>query len=117
MNLTDLRLLLEYHYWARDRVIEAVRALSAEQYDRPIENSFGSIHATLVHVYATEWIWHARWTGESPKALVATETYPDVPSLERAWRDLETSVRAYVEALGEDGLARAYDYKLLSGQA
>jgi len=117
MNLTDLRLLLEYHYWARDRVLDAVRVLSPDQYGRPVENSFASIHATLVHVYAAEWIWYSRWVGESPKALVSAETYPDVPSLEQAWRELESKVRAYLESLGEVGLTREYDYRLLNGQA
>jgi len=117
MNLTDLRLLLEYHYWARDRVLEAVRPLSTEQYDRLVENSFGSIHATLVHIYAAEWISYSRWIGESPKALVSAETYPDVPSLEQAWQELEVKVRAYLESLGEEGLTRLYDYRLINGQA
>jgi len=117
MNLTDLRLLVEYHYWARDRVLDAVRPLSAEQYGRSVENSFGSIHATLVHIYAAEWIWYSRWLGTSPTALVRAETYPDVTSLEHTWRELEAKVRAYLESLGEDGLTREFNYTLLNGQS
>jgi len=30
MNLNDLQILLEYHYWARDRVLDAVEAFSPE---------------------------------------------------------------------------------------
>jgi len=37
--------------------------------------------------------------------------------LEEAWRELESKVRAYLESLGEVGLTREYDYRLLNGQA
>jgi hypothetical protein len=30
MNLEDLRTLLDYHYWARDRMFEALEPLTAD---------------------------------------------------------------------------------------
>ena len=42
MNLQDLRTLLDYHYWARDRVLDAASALAADQFSREIGGSFGS---------------------------------------------------------------------------
>ena len=32
MNLRDLQLLFDYHYWARDRLLEAVEALTPHQF-------------------------------------------------------------------------------------
>jgi len=41
-----LQHLLGFHYWARDRMLVAVEALDAEQYARPMGNSFSSIRDT-----------------------------------------------------------------------
>ena len=49
MTVEDLRMLLDYHYWARDRALDAVSALTAEQYARDLGSSFRSIRDTLTH--------------------------------------------------------------------
>ena len=55
MELHDLRTLLDYHYWARDRVLNAAEALTPEQYTKSLGSSFSSVRDTLVHVFAAEW--------------------------------------------------------------
>ena len=35
MDFQDVRTLLDYHYWARDRVLDAVAELPSEQLLRP----------------------------------------------------------------------------------
>jgi uncharacterized damage-inducible protein DinB len=115
MNLPDLRLLLDYHYWARDIALDASAPLPAEQFTRPIESSFKSLRDTLAHIYAADWVWYQRWHGQSPNTLLAYDTFPDLPSLRRAWTELEGKTRGFVDQLGESGIARAIDYKLISG--
>ena len=115
MTLQDLRSLLEYHYWARDRMLAALEALTPEQYTRDLGSSFRSIRDTAVHVYAAEWAWYSRWQGQSPAALIKPETFPDLPSLGRAWTELEEKMRDFLEKAGESGLERVIEYKLLSG--
>ena len=107
--------LLGFHYWARDRVLLAVDALTPEQYARPMGNSFSSIRDTLNHVYFAEWIWHARWNGVSPTVFPADEI-PDVAGLRSRWSELEGSVRSYVQAAGDSGLHHVIAYRLLSGK-
>jgi uncharacterized damage-inducible protein DinB len=102
MTIEDIRTLLDYHYWARDRLLAALDPLTDEQFTRDLGSSFKSIHDTIVHVFAAEWAWHSRWNGVSPTALSQAG---------------EQQVRAYVDAAGEEGLGRVYDYKLLSGVA
>ena len=107
--------LLGFHYWARDRVLLAVESLSAEQYARPMGNSFSSIRDTLNHVYFAEWIWHTRWNGVSPTVFPADEI-PDVSGLRSRWNELEGQVRAYVREAGDSGLQRVIEYRLMSGK-
>lgn len=116
MNLQDLRTLLDYHYWARDRLLAALEPLPPEQFNRDLGNSFKSIRETVVHTYAAEWAWHSRWHGQSPTALMTSDAFPDVAAIRNAWADHEQKMRAFLESLGEDGVTRVIEYKLLSGQ-
>ena len=116
MNHADLRLLLDFNYWARDRVFQAVGPLTPEQYKRDLGNSFKSVRDTLVHVYSAEWIWYTRWMGESPTTPLSTEKYPDLPTLQSAWLELEGQIRSFVDRLSEGDITRVYDYRLISGQ-
>lgn len=117
MTLQDLKTMLDYHYWARNRLLDALEPLTPEQFTRDLGSSFKSIRDTVAHIYAAEWAWHARWQGNSPTSLLASDQFLDVASVRRVWTEHETRMRAFIDALGEDGVARVIDYKLLNGQA
>ena len=116
MNLQDLRTLLDYHYWARDRMFEALEPLTAEEVNRDMGNSFKSIRDTVTHLYAAEWAWYSRWQGTSPDKLLPADMFPDLAAVRLAWTDLEGKIRAYLEQLAEANVTQVIEYKLLSGQ-
>ena len=116
MNLGDLRTLLDYHYWARDRMFDALDALTPDQATRSLGGSFSSIHDTVAHLYAAEVIWYARWQGDSPAALLTGAAFPDLATARRAWAEHELKMRAFLEELGEAGLTRVFAFKMLTGQ-
>jgi uncharacterized damage-inducible protein DinB len=116
MNLADLKTLLDFHYWARDRVLDAVQVLTPEQWTRDMGSSFRSVRDTLVHLYSGEWAWYQRWQGMSPTAMMAADAFPDVSTLRAAWAAHETHMRAYLDACGEEGLTRVIQYRSLNGQ-
>ena len=117
MNVQDLQTLLDYHYWARDRLLDALATLAPEQYDRDLGSSFKSIRETITHICAAEWAWHERWQGRSPAALLTADRFADLAALRAAWAELERDVRAFVTAAGDAGIARVFEYTLLSGQS
>src|SRR5437870_2987723 len=117
MTTDDLRSLLDFNYWARDRMLAALDELSPDQYTRNLGSSFPSIRDTAVHIYAAEWVWLQRWHGESPTALIKPDAFADVASLRHAWRENETKVCAFLEQMGDTGLERLIEYKLFSGEA
>jgi len=117
MTLQDLQTMLDYHYWARDRVLEAVATLTPEQYTRDLGSSFKSVRDTLTHTYSAEWAWYERWQGRPPAALLPLDLFPDLAALRGGWNELETKVRDYVAGLGEQGTSRVIEYKLFSGAA
>jgi uncharacterized damage-inducible protein DinB len=116
MNLQDIRTLLDYHYWARDRVLEAAEALTAEQFTRNLGSSFPSVRDTLVHLYSAEWNWYSRWQGTSPTSMLSPEGFPDVGALRTPWYEHEGKMRAFVEELGESGISRVFEYRMLDGR-
>jgi uncharacterized damage-inducible protein DinB len=111
----DLDLLLDYHYWARDRMFDALERLSPEEYVADRRNSFRSIRDTVVHLYSAEWSWHSRWRGHSPSAHLSPEDFPDVAAVRSAWRELEPQVRTLVGGLGPVERERVFDYLALNG--
>jgi len=117
MNLADLNTLVEYHYWARDRLLAALDPLTSEQFTRDLGSSFRSIRDTVAHLHAAEWAWHARWIGQSPTALLPADRFPDVASARQAWIELEGKVRGFIAALGEQGVGKVFDYTLINGAA
>jgi uncharacterized damage-inducible protein DinB len=115
MTLAELTTLFDYHYWARDRMLDACARLTAEQYLRPVTSSFASIRDTAAHVYSSDWVWFQRWTGTSPTTPLRFEDYPDVGTLASAWTELEALVRALLAARGEAGLTEVLEYRNLAG--
>ena len=107
--------MIEYHYWARDRMLEALEPLSADQYNRDLGSSFKSIRDTATHLYSAEWAWHERWQGRSPTALIPSDAFADLAALRSAWAASERSLRTFVDGLGDAGIDRVIEYKLLSG--
>jgi len=116
MNLLELQTLLDYHYWARDRLLDAAEPLTPEQFTRNLGNSFPSIRDTLVHIYAAEWIWCSRWKGESPQSMPGPSTFPDVATVRSTWTAHEERMRAVLDGLGEQGIHRTIEYRTLDGK-
>jgi uncharacterized damage-inducible protein DinB len=116
MNVQDVRTLLDYHYWARDRLLDAVAGLTPEQFTRDLGSSFRSVRDTLVHLLASETNWCLRWQGTSPRTMLSPDDFADLASIRHAWGELEGRVRRFVEAQDEAGLARVYHYAMLNGE-
>jgi uncharacterized damage-inducible protein DinB len=116
MTRSELALLVDYNYWARDRVLAAVEPLTPEEFTRDLGNSFRSVRDTLVHIYFAEWVWYSRWQGRSPTSPLPADMFPDLVSVRTAWVDHEKLMRAFLESLEEDGVRRVIEYRLLNGQ-
>jgi uncharacterized damage-inducible protein DinB len=116
MTHQELKTLLDFHYWARDRVFEATAALTPDQYTRDLGGSFKSVRDTLVHLYSAEWAWYQRWQGISPTAVLRFDDYPNLEILREAWTSHEQKVRIYLDSLGDADVTRVINYRLFSGQ-
>ena len=115
MTKEEVNALLDYHYWARDRMLAALDTLTPEQFTQPVESSFKSIRDTVVHTMGAEAVWYSRWRG-NPQGMLTTEGFCDVSSLRSAWQELESRVRAFFQDLGADRIHTRTEYKSLKGE-
>ncbi|MQA31650.1 MAG: hypothetical protein GEU82_17745 [Luteitalea sp.] len=49
--------------------------------------------------------------------MLSPGEFPDVDALSRVWSEHEQKMRAFVDELGENGMARVFEYQTLSGHA
>ncbi len=117
MQAGDVWTLIEYHYWARDRLLDAVSALTAEELQRDLRSSFPSVRDTLVHLCLVEWIWHERWMGRSPAASPRSASeFTSLSQIRECWNEQESKIRAFVNGLSAADLATEIDYRNMAGQ-
>jgi uncharacterized damage-inducible protein DinB len=117
MTYGDLSLLVDYNYWARDRLLEAVAAITLEQFTRPLGNSFSSIRDTIAHICDAESIWLRRWRGEEPHGFQKPDRMADLTAAREEWAVLERGTREVLETLGPEGVERTIEYKDFRGAA
>ena len=110
MTLADLETLIEFHYWATRRVLEAVEPLTPEQFTRDLGNSFPSLRDTLGHLYGADSIWCSRWEGEPLATLPDPKNFPDLASIRKAWDAHEPRLRGVLKHFGEIGVDQPIEY-------
>ena len=103
MQTSDLHSLYAFNSWANARVLEAVRALTPEQYTKDLHSSHGGVHGTIVHTMGAEEIWLKRWNGDSPSQFYSPADFPTFESVRQRWTELDRSLVAFSRSLREDG--------------
>jgi uncharacterized damage-inducible protein DinB len=118
MNKDDIQLLFEYDRWANHRVLQAVSALSSEQFTRDLGGSFHSVRDTLVHIIAGGWGWLAYWQESSPGPAFLTDlrarhdtlfnpvAFPDLASVQRKWAEVEREQADFVNSVTNESVEK-----------
>jgi uncharacterized damage-inducible protein DinB len=115
MTYDDLRLLIDYNYWARDRVLDAVATITPEQFIRPMGNSFNSVRDTVAHICAAERIWITRLKGENPQGFLKPDRLGDVDAARKEWGELESEMHDQLARLGPEAAQLTIEYQDLRG--
>jgi len=123
MNKDDIQLLYEYDRWANNRDLQAVSALSAEQFTRDLGGSFRSVRDTLVHIIGGEWGWLAYWTEPSDSsvfladlrkrrdALFNPDAFPNVAAVQLKWAEIEKEQAEFVNRLTNESLEKMLPFR------
>jgi uncharacterized damage-inducible protein DinB len=111
MNTQDILLQFEYNRWANARLLDAVAALTNEQFNRDLSSSYPSIRDTLTHLLAAEEVWLMRWKGLSPKSMLETASFPDVRSLKVKWAEVEMDQWNFLSKISDESLQEIVEYQ------
>jgi uncharacterized damage-inducible protein DinB len=123
MNKDDIDLLYEYDRWANNRVLQAVSALSGEQFTRDLGGSFRSVRDTLVHIISGEWGWLAYWKAPSPDAafvaelrkrrdvLFRPEAFPNVAAVRSKWAEVEKEQAKFVDGVTDESSEKMLPFR------
>lgn len=117
-RLAEIQDLYSYHRWANERVLEAVRPLSEEEFTRTLGSSFPSIRDTLVHLLSADRVWLSRWEGKSPRVMMpAGWAAMGYDGLRARWSEVEELQRRFVDGLTEVRLDEVLAYTTMGGSA
>ena len=115
MTIDDLKTLLDFHYWARDRVLDAAAKLTPEQFTHDTGNSFKSVRDTLVHLCSADWGWYELWHGAVPASMPSSDQFPDLEAIRHTWSAHESKMRAFVDSLSDSDVTRTIEYRTPTG--
>ena len=117
MELKDyIREAYNYTYWANQRYFAIAEGLDDGQLHRMLGHSWGDVHATLVHMMSSEWVWMQRWHGLSPKGHLDQAEYPTLPALKKRWGEVEAEMRGFIEGQTEESLLKPMAYTNFRGE-
>jgi uncharacterized damage-inducible protein DinB len=92
----------DYLIKSRERVLGAIRPLTAQQYARDFPIGLGSIGSTLTHMMISEWYYVERLQGRPVPPYeqwpIKYEHPPAFETVEAAWREQMTRIRSLVAA-------------------
>ncbi len=115
MTANDVRRLMDYNYWARDRQLKAVAAIPTAELSRPLGGSFPSLLHHLVHIMEVESLWYQRFQGVARPTMRRAAEFPDVTAIAARWAEVEGEVRPFVARLTDADLERVVNGRFTSG--
>jgi uncharacterized damage-inducible protein DinB len=116
MTLDDVRILFEFNYWAKARLMSVLESLNDEQFRKDLGSSHGGIHGTLVHMVGAENIWLSRWTDQTVLKLLDQKDYPTLADVRKKWDEVERGMREFISSLTEENISAVVTYKTIEGK-
>ena len=111
MPVPHLQELYVYGHWANRKLLDALSALSDEEFTREVAGSYGSIRNTLVHALSAEWGWLGRCGAQPDRgARLKPEDYPTLQSVGDLSRKIEAIARDFLPTLTDADLSRVIEF-------
>lgn len=105
MDLTSLKNLVDYHYWANRRMMEVVDTLSPEQFTRNVVGGLSTIQATVAHLIGADEVFLAWFQGQ-PGPTQKPEAPPNPAAARERWSRVEARFRGFLGELSDGDVLR-----------
>jgi len=114
LSVAELREHFAYSAWASQRLVQAATALSEAELQRDFQTADRSVLGTLVHTFAADRVWLARFR-KLPNPPYSTPADYQMAVLVEQWPALYGEWDAWLSAQDEDGVAAELIYKDMKG--
>ncbi len=109
MRASEARILFDYLYWMRDRILDAAAALEPSDFLASDDAATRDLRATVVHELDVQWSWRERlkgadWDEWDPDADLRADDYADVDAIREHWARDEAEMRAWLTSLRDEDL-------------
>jgi uncharacterized damage-inducible protein DinB len=112
MNANDIRILYDYNYWAKARIMRSALRVTPAQFTAANTSSYGSLQGTLVHTLSAEITWRNRLQAAQPLfTRLVIDDFPTPQILDDYWAEQESLMRAYLSGLTDADLEIMLEYK------
>ncbi|MEO6457885.1 MAG: DinB family protein [Chloroflexia bacterium] len=113
----QIKTMFDYSIWARDKLLGAIGSLEESNLKQSeVKGVYGSIHDTLAHLAASEWLWLQRCKGESPMETPKGEDLASLQALIEWWDDVHIYAITHLNVINEADLERDITYSAADGK-
>jgi uncharacterized damage-inducible protein DinB len=108
--------LQQHNHWANKRIMDCCEKLSQDQYLGHSLGNFGSVHATLVHIIAVQWLWLQRWQEKSPTSFFEAKEFVGLLEVRARWQEIEADTKQFLNHCTDEILQEKRTYFNFKGQ-
>jgi uncharacterized damage-inducible protein DinB len=111
MNQSDIVTLIQFNFWANERILAACAHLSADQFTRHVtpDPGWGSLRGILVHALDAEYGWRCVLQGqEEEEGVLDSADFPDPAALQARWQIEHAAWCDYLAGLSDAQLNQGH---------
>jgi uncharacterized damage-inducible protein DinB len=114
MRKSDVMSLIDYMYWANERILDAAERLSTEAFLATTSLTTRSLRATLVHELDVEWSWRLNLQSRLSEGTeeLRPDDYANLAAIREHWRGDEAEMRAWLDAMTDADMEAPVDSEL-----
>lgn len=106
MNKQTILTMVQFNFWANERILTSCAALTAEQFTRGLNPNPGwnTLQSLLVHALDAEVGWRMVLQASDEDVILQASDFPTVASLADRWLAEKDTWLAYIDSLTDDML-------------
>lgn len=110
MNKHDLVLLIQFNFWANDRILAACTKLSADQFTRECtpDPGWGNLRGILVHALDAEYGWRSILQAQPETGVLTADDFSDIAALQNRWEQERAAWFDYAASLSDERINLGY---------
>lgn len=110
MNKAEISELIQFNFWANDRVLAACERISADAFTREQapDPGWGSLRGILVHTLDTEYGWRCVLQGLDEDRILEAGDFADAAALKNHWEIERAAWSDFVVKLSDESINLGY---------